>query len=274
VNSFPPFANWRLLDLSFPTPFQNLALEETLARSTTLSAFRPTVRLWVDPPTVVFGRFQDIEAEADVEFCTVNKIQIARRFTGGGAVFHDRGTLNFTIVTRPQERIPLSRFYEFNSSIVVNLLDRVGLKGSFVPPNSIHVSRRKISGAAAALGRDFALWHTSILVSTDTTLLDHVLSPKKKHDGLKSIRSIRQPVTTVEACLGHPVGLEEIKVGLVNSFENVYQTRLEAHGLLIDEELSMSRLHAQKYSSQEWNVCGNSAQLEEKNWGTHTTIAV
>ncbi len=256
VNDPAPSQIWRIVDLSYPSAFQNLALEEALARCSVCQGFRPTLRLWVDPPTVVVGRFQNVKAEVDTALCEQNDIKIARRFTGGGAVFHDEGNLNFTLVMRRPQRILLTEFHEFNSSVILDLLETFGLVGVFLQPNSILVSGKKISGAAAALSRDFAFWHSSILISTNTHILDQVLSPSTRRSDTSFIRSKWLPVTTIEAALGKPIGNEEVKTQLVRSFEKLFGARFEGHGLSKDEELRMRSLYDRKYSSPDWNLYG------------------
>lgn len=260
VKQSPYNENWRLLELSYTSVFQNLALEEALARNTSTATFRPTIRLWVDPPAVVVGRFQNVKTEVNMEFCKQNNVSIARRFTGGGAVFHDEGNLNLTIVRRRPEGIMLPEFHEANSSIVMDLLDNLGLEGTFIPPNSIHVSGKKVSGAAAALSRQFVFWHASILISTDTDMLNQVLLPNRQNHAAYFIRSRWQPVTTLEAALGKNLEIEDVKRQLVSSLESLLQVRLEANGLFDDEEQHMVSLHAGKYSSDEWNLYGHWSQ--------------
>lgn len=249
-------ANWRLLDLSYPSVFQNLALEEALAYGTSSCIFRPTIRLWIDPPAVVVGRFQNVKTEVDTELCQENDVDIARRFTGGGAVFHDKGNLNFTVVMRRLEGIPLSKFHEINAAVILDSLHHLGLESTLVPPNSVVISGKKVSGAAAALSRDFALWHASILISTDTILLNRILSPSRHENATTHVRSRWQSVTTLQAALGRSVDIDEVKLQLLRSAQRLLGVSFEADGLRNDEELSMKSLYARKYLSNEWNFYG------------------
>lgn len=100
----------RILNLSYPNAFQNLALEEALAKSN-LSSSITTVRLWENPPSVILGRFQNPTDEVDIAFCNSRGIKIARRFTGGGAVYHDLGNLNFTIAGPRPKNCSLNRLH-------------------------------------------------------------------------------------------------------------------------------------------------------------------
>ena len=248
--------HWRLLDLSYPSAYQNLALEEALARSIR-SVSLPTIRTWTNPPAVVMGRFQEAALEVDVDLCQHNSIEIGRRFTGGGAVFHDKGNLNLTIVTPRREGMSLGRLNEINCTVVMDLLGQLGVQSKFVLPNSIEISGRKVSGAAAAMGRNFAFWHASILVSTDTDLLNRVLLPSTVPKQTKFIRSRWRPVVTLENALGERVELEDVKHQLVSSCARSHGVGLDVGKLSIEEERLMESLHARKYCTSEWNLQGS-----------------
>ncbi len=259
--------NWRLLDLSYASVFQNLALEEALARSTVLPEFRPTVRYWVNSPSVILGRFQETSSEVDATLCEENNTQIGRRFTGGGAVFHDEGNLNFTIVTRRKERITLTGLHETASLVVLDALGSLGLKPTFLSPNSILIGGRKVSGAAAALGSDFTLWHSSILVSTNVDTLKLVLAPSEKAHATRFVRSRWQPVTTLQAALGRRVSLDDVKEQLMRSVEKSLGVRLEVGALSAEEDNRCDRLYRRKYSLPAWNVYGNCDEHIESEEG-------
>jgi len=256
-------SKWRLLELSYESAFNNLALEETLARKAGSESFLPTVRLWTNVPTVVLGRFQEASSEVDLNFCELRKVQVARRFTGGGAVFHDKGTLNFTIVTEPSLRLSVGKLHETYSRLIISSLKGLDLNCSFSPPNSILVDGRKVCGAAAAFGNHFALWHCSILVSTDTELLEDVLAPSRRIVSTRFVRSHWKPITTIEAELGMKIGLREVRSQLLRSFASEFDAELGEGGLTLDEEDSL-RILVGKYSSVEWNLHGNGFQVGGK----------
>lgn len=256
VNAEATAGNWRLLDLSYGSVFENLALEEALARSMCSENFQPTARLWVDPPSVVLGRFQRTTDEVDTAMCDRYGIRIARRFTGGGAVFHDEGNLNFTIVNRGNGTVTPTKLHEDAASIVVDALSGLGMKATFLAPNSILLGSRKVSGGAAALGTDFALWHNSILVSSNVEILERVLAPSKKISWSPFVRSRWYPVTTLEAVLGKRIGLDQVKSQLVSSLESTLGVNLKGGRLRADEEASFRSLVDWKYSSADWNQDG------------------
>jgi lipoate-protein ligase A len=249
----------RLLDLSWPSACKNLALEEALARSSKPDS-GSTIRIWTNPRAVVVGRFQDVSAEVNVPLCCQNNIEIARRFTGGGTVFHDEGNLNFTVVTPRQTGIPLTKLNTTNCSVILRFLEKFGVEARFVRPNAIMISGKKISGAAAALGRDFTFWHASILISTDEQMLNAVLQRRRKEGISKFTQSKWQPTVTLQSVLGGHLKLEDAKRELICACEEAYATQLKVGELSTGEEQLAESLYAQKYSSREWNLQGICSQ--------------
>jgi len=265
---------WRLIRLSHPSVFQNLALEEALARSSASTPFVPVIRLWRNPPSVIVGRFQDVAAEVDVDYCERSRIAIARRFTGGGAVFHDYGSLNITIVMPRSEPFSIKELYERNAALIIDVLAHRGVKGEFVPPNSIYVNAKKISGAAAAVSRSYVFWHASLLVSTDTLKLKHALAPSSGFKRTNSIRSRWHPVTTLTQTLGEPVD-DDLEEELLKSCSMMFGSRMEQSELLDHEIRQMEQLYEEKYSLRDWNWNQHwSRGLGRKVERAHTTIAV
>jgi lipoate-protein ligase A len=254
---------WRLLDCSYDSAFRNLATEEALARNASSKNFRPTIRFWVNPQCVVLGRFQKPSAEVDTSVCQRSGIQIARRFTGGGTVFHDKGNLNFTIVTRPEMKSNLTGLNEAASAIILDALSGLGLEGSALFPNSIIVGTKKVSGAAAALGSGFILWHSSILVSTNIEILELVLAPSRKANVTHFVHSRWHPVTTLQDALGHSVGVDDVKSRLIKSAQEILCVKLEAGRLRTEEERWFTNLYDRKYSSPNWNQNGKYEEIQE-----------
>ena len=252
-------SSWRMLSLSYDSPFMNLALEEALARRNCSEdpQYLPTVRFWRNPNSVVIGRFQEATAEVNFEECNLSQVQVARRFTGGGTVFHDQGTLNFTVVTKPADNPSVLKFQERNLRVVLEALSNLGLDCSLSAPNSILADGRKLCGAAAALGKTFAFWHCSIMVTTNTRLLERVLSPSKARTLTRFVHSKWNPVTTVANALSKPIRVDDVTRTLITIIQNEFSVELKAARLSEEEEECSKALLARKYSSNEWNLYGN-----------------
>ena len=218
--------------------------------------FQPTIRFWVNPPSVIVGRFQDVNMEVDVDLCNDYAITIARRFTGGGTVFHDRGNLNFTILSRRGSE-SIESIQKNNCEIITDSLHKMGVPTEFIPPNSIHVNGRKISGAACALNTKYSFWHASILVSSNTSLLNKLLSPSRRAAESKFVRSKWHPVTTLSEHLRKPTHIESVSLQLIRSIQDLRRIELQS-GNLLEPEIEMSRnLYARKYCRSAWNFKGS-----------------
>jgi len=270
----PRGETWRRLEANFPTVSMNLAMEEAMARA--FSARKQTqtsVRFWSTSKAVVLGRFQEVGAEVDLEQCNLHDVQVARRFTGGGTVYLDKGALNFTIVTLPEYSI--SRLQDINLSVVLQSLANLGIPCTMSTPNSILTRGRKICGASAALGMDFTLWHCSILVDPDVRLLELTLAPSKSKSNSPFVHSRWQPVTTVAKALSRRITVEEMGSYLEHSIEQSFGVRLEKKPASKDENSYAEELYARKYSGVEWNLFGNRNSVSGKQGGAgQTTMAV
>jgi lipoate-protein ligase A len=244
--------DWRLLDISYDSVYKNLALEEALITCHESDEETPKIRLWCNPPAVVAGRFQDIRLEADVSMCERIGIKIARRFTGGGTVYHDQGNLNFTLIGR-ESVIDLQDVQNHNISILKETLSQLGVESTIVPPNSISVHGRKISGASAAVRHNCVLWHASLLVSTDLETVSQVLSPSRENFSSNRVRSKWQPVTNLQTSLSRAVEVSEVKTQILKTIENMFDIRVRRSQLSSSEEDITNHLHDLKYTTAEWN---------------------
>jgi len=190
--------------------------------------------------------------EADISLCARKGIKIARRFTGGGTVYHDQGNLNFTFVSR-EHIIDLQNVQNRNISILKETLLQLGVESTIVPPNSITVHGRKISGASAAVRHNYVLWHASLSVSTDLVTVSQALAPSRENFPSNRVRSKWQPVTNLQTLLSRPVEMSEVKRQILNTIENMFDIRLRRSQLSSNEENMTNHLHDLKYSTAEWN---------------------
>jgi len=237
--------------------FRNLAVEEALAHalSTGLQT-QSTLRVWSNPRAVVVGRFQEISNEVDLRQCNLNDVAIARRFTGGGTVFHDEATLNLTIAKRLGQSTANLSFQEGYLCLVSEAINDLGIRSS-TSRNSILFDGRKLCGAAAAVGPHFALWHCSILVGTDTGMLERVLAPSKSAVKSRFVHSRWQQVTTLRQALSKPISIEKVTASIEKKLEAKMGIRLRPGQLGQEEEQLSQALYESKYYVNKWNLEGN-----------------
>ena len=173
----------------------NLALEELLT-----SFFAEDVlMLWRNRSAVIVGRNQNTAAEIDSDFVRDNDIQVIRRMTGGGAVYHDLGNINFTIVANDRQLDPEA--FSRNASPVLEALRRFGIPAEFSGRNDILADGRKISGSAKTVLADRTLFHGTLLFSTDLAMLGKVLTPDPEKIRTKGIKSVRSRVANLREFL-------------------------------------------------------------------------
>ena len=167
-------------------PAYNLALEELLASEYD----REFLMLWRNGPSVIIGRNQNTLAEIDADAVRELGVQVVRRTTGGGAVYHDLGNFNYTIARIG--RFTQQQSFAESAGVVVAALKRMGIAAEFSGRNDILVDGRKISGSARRVFRDRTLFHGTMLFDVDLSVLGRVLNPdaeKVRAKGVKSVRS-------------------------------------------------------------------------------------
>jgi len=153
-------------------PHYNLAFEEYCFKN--LPEGEDYVFLWINGPAIIVGKNQNTIEEINQEFVRENDIKVVRRITGGGAVYHDLGNLNFSIFTKSEgkERID---FGQINIPILKSL-ERFGIEAKLSGRNDLTVDDKKVSGIAQSVWKGRILNHGTILYDTDLTVLSKALN--------------------------------------------------------------------------------------------------
>jgi lipoate-protein ligase A len=255
-------------------PTRNLAIDEALARS---HDAEPVVRLWRNDRCVVVGRFQLADAEVDLPTATRSSVPVYRRFTGGGAVYHDRGNLNVTVVAGRDDPLVADRLAGGLTGLYGAVLAPLSaaVRAIGVPavpaPRGLFVGGRKLGGIAAWIGGRSVLVHATLLVDTDLAMLERVLAgPGAPGDRRWQLtKSVRAPVTSLarelrrDRTAGSSDGrglATRIEHELVLAFRagaggrgrrQVVETGLRATELSVAAEL-----HRNRYSQPTWHAAG------------------
>jgi lipoate---protein ligase len=231
----------RLLETVLEDPYSNVALEEALFAEMK----QPVLRIWENKKAVVIGRAQKAELETDLSYCSNHSIPVVRRMTGGGAVYHGPGNLNWSFFVPRQEGVGLDAKGVFTSfaGILVRALAGCGLDCSFVPPNSVADARGKVSGMAAFLSRAGVLCHGTLLLSADLEEAERLTRPRPVTVERKYTRSRFVPMSNCG--VKGEVFVEQLAAA------TGYQLRRD--GLTEDERQRTSML-LEKYRSDGWNL--------------------
>ena len=158
------------INTSFDPAF-NLALEELLFKEFPEELFM----LWRNRSAVIVGKNQNTLAEVDHHFAEANDIAVVRRITGGGAVYHDLGNVNYSLLV--QERQPGPDSFARFAKPVVEALQKMGINAAFSGRNDIEVDGKKISGSAQCCFQNRTLFHGTLLFEINMELLSKVLTP-------------------------------------------------------------------------------------------------
>lgn len=173
-------------------PSLNLALEEYVLRHVTSG--EPILLFYINEPTAVIGRNQNSLAEIDSDYVKANEVHVVRRLSGGGAVYHDLGNLNFSFMTNGRE--DLHNFAKFTEPVVA-ALRKLGVPAELHGKSDIFVAGKKISGNAQYATTERLFSHGTILFDTNLEEMLKVLNPRQAKIESRAVQSIRNFVTNV-----------------------------------------------------------------------------
>ena len=241
-------------------PYFNLASEEYLLTH----ASEDIIMLWRNEPAVIIGKNQNAFAEINFDFTNENNIKVVRRMTGGGAVFHDLGNVNFTFISPSGSAMSEGirdgglDFAHFTKPIIEALCS-LGVDAGLSGRNDIIVrtsdGERKVSGNAQCVVDGVTLHHGTLLFSAEMSRLQGALNVDPTKLKSKGIASVRSRVANICELLP-----EDTKLTDVLAFENYIAGWLSrefscaAEGISPEMEAEINVLARDKYSTDEWNL--------------------
>jgi len=243
----------------------NLAVEEYLLRTEDDDVFM----LWQNKNTVVIGRNQNAWAEIDLPYAQAHGVQVVRRLSGGGAVYHDLGNVNFTFITAAKsgQQVDFSPF----TAPIIRALAELGVDAALDGRNDILAGGAKISGNAQCTyrrpdGTARLLHHGTLLLSSDLTRLTSLLRPRPEKLRARGIRSVRSRVTNLTDLPGFPpLTAAELIEHLARSAAPGGDLRQvgDLRPLSEAECDAVRALQREKYGTWEWNFGASAAHETE-----------
>ncbi|MEM7335309.1 MAG: lipoate--protein ligase [Chloroflexota bacterium] len=240
-------------------PSFNLALEEFLLRELTLE--EPLLLFYINAPSVIVGRNQNTVEEIDQSYIDANNVNVVRRLSGGGAVYHDLGNLNYSFIVNGREQI--NRFSDFLNP-VIETLNEMGVPATQGGNSDIVLDGKKLSGNAqyATLTRMFS--HGTLLFDTNIEHMLNALNPRRVKIESKAVQSVRSAVTNIREALPTDMRIDELKARLL---KNIFKSdAIPQYELSADDLAKVEQLRNERYNNWEWNV-GRSPRFNIKNNG-------
>lgn len=209
----------RIIETNCLNPYENLAMEQFLLENQPKDSM--TLYLWQNKNTVVIGRNQNPWKECRTGLLEEEGGLLSRRLSGGGAVFHDIGNLNFTFLTSNED-------YDVDKqlSVIQTACAFSGITAEKSGRNDLLADGRKFSGNAFYHNKDFAYHHGTLMIDVDTDKLGRYLSPPKAKLEAKGVASVRSRVVNLNQ-LAPSLTCETMKVFMRNAFQEVYGMQAE-----------------------------------------------
>jgi len=245
------------IDNNLTNPYFNLATEEYLLKNFNEDVFM----LWRNEPSIIVGKNQNTLSEINYEYVKGKSIPVVRRLTGGGAVFHDLGNLNFTFISTDDSK-SFTNFRKFTQPII-DVLKELNINAEFTGRNDLTIEGKKFSGNAQCNYKNKVMHHGTLLFTSVINDISAALKVKPTKFEGKGIKSVASRVTNISDHLKTPITILEFKdmimkhVSKMNDNYSVYELSEEALG-------NIKKLYDEKYNTWQWNY-GNSPKYSLVN---------
>lgn len=227
-------------------PYYNLALEQYVFDR--LPRENSYFLLWQNANSLIVGKHQNTAEEINVAFVREHGIRVARRMSGGGAVYHDLGNLNYTIITdaTDMERLNLHAF----CVPLVNTLRRIGVAAEITGRNDVTINGAKCSGSSQYIKHGRIMHHGCLLFDSDLSMVAGALKVPPDKIESKGLKSVRSRVTNIRPHISTEMDISGFKELLK---QYMFENELKTYELTEADELEINRLREEQYSTWDWN---------------------
>lgn len=228
-------------------PTLNLALEEYVLRHMPLE--EGCLLFYINAPSIIIGKNQNTIEEINAEYVEQHNIKVVRRLSGGGAVYHDFGNLNYSFLTLDDGK-SFSNFEKFTKP-VTDTLRKLGVDAAFTGRNDIQVGDQKISGNAQFITSGRMYTHGTLLFNSDLQQVASALKVKPLKIESKSTKSVRSRVANITEFLSEPMTIEQFRDAIIEEvFKDKAITEVDLTQAQWDE---VHALAESRYRQWDWN---------------------
>ena len=232
-------------------PHFNLAMEEYVLKYLNLA--EEYLLLWQNEPAIIIGRHQNTLEEVNMDYTRENNIHVVRRLSGGGAVYHDLGNLNFTFIRRAirSELLDLKSF----TQPVIHALKKLGVNAEVSGRNDLTIEGKKFSGNAQYLYKNNILHHGTLLFDSDLSELNKALRVRADKIESKGIKSVRSRVTNIREHIkgDQDTNINEFTALLRDAVAEVQGENFAEYTLGEKDYEGIRALMQERYLTWQWN---------------------
>ena len=227
-------------------PYFNIATDEFIFKHLEEDCFM----LWRNDNAIIVGKHQNTQAEINADYVKEKGIKVVRRLSGGGAVYHDLGNLNFSF-TRTGDSYEMVDFERYTKPII-DVLKSLGVNAKFEGRNDLTIEGKKFSGNAEHVVKNKILHHGTLLFSSEMTDISGALkiNPLKYKD--RSVKSVPKRVTNISDHLEKEISLEEFTNKIMNHITTTFKDA-RMYEFTQDDIKKIQEIRDKKYSTWEWN---------------------
>jgi lipoate-protein ligase A len=234
--------------------YANLALEEYVLRNAETDD--DLLLFYINAPAIIIGRNQNTIEEINSDVVAARDIRVVRRISGGGAVYHDLGNLNFSVMTR-DVHARFNRYDRFNGP-VVDVLRDLGVPAELSGRNDILAGGRKISGNAQFATQHRMFSHGTLLFDSNLDDVTAALRPRPGKVESKGVKSIRSRVANIAEFLREPITVDELRERIIERlFGTRDRARIPTLSLSDADRQAVRELVTRKYGTWAWNYGEN-----------------
>lgn len=226
------------------TPYTTLAIENLIMNDPEISG--DVLLIYQHENAIILGNNQNTHEEINRQYVKEHKIELARRLSGGGAVYHDLGNVNFSFITDYNRQGGYERFLK----PIIDFLNSLGLNAEFHGRNDLLVNGCKVSGNAQYISKNRIVSHGTLLFKVDLSILASSLNPSKIKYESKGIQSVRARVTNILDELKEKITVDEFINKLISYFVKHYNAEVKEVPLKKYEK-QLKELQ-DKFSSDQW----------------------